>query len=343
MRISPYLILLLFFPLIGYTQDINVLQTGWEGMDLKGKVRSIEQILYQPKNGSSEDWSDEQIVNGWYVGEYPKVIKFNRSGYITNITEYEVLSKKKKYSEKKITYNPQNEIDSISECIWGCDAKYFYSIQVVSKSDTIIQNKILHKIVFYTPNGRISTKFPTKKYPHGQLLQKSYFNKGKLIKRVRYRKDSTIQEKILFDYNDDGKRETRKNLAYKNTRHNGQKKLDDFFSTITTYHYNDKGLLKEKDEFNLKNDSLKKKTLYKYDKHGNKIEIKSNDAGITDSHRRDPVIIQKDSGFNPDGSVKYSQKYNYKYDKKGNWIERQEVKNDIIEYVTKRKIEYYKP
>jgi len=46
MRISPYLILLLFFPLIGYTQDINVLQTGWEGMDLKGKVRSIEQIEY---------------------------------------------------------------------------------------------------------------------------------------------------------------------------------------------------------------------------------------------------------------------------------------------------------
>ncbi len=333
---------ILLFPFIGYSQDLNSQHTDWKKIDLRGKVKSIEKILYEPKDGNTKNLSDKQIVNGWYIGEYPKITKFNQNGYIISETEYKSLSQKKKYSEKIFVYDQENKIDSISLCTWGCFSKTFYSFQYESKGDTLIQNKILNKEVFYDPNGSISSLLPTQIYPKGILKQTSFYNNmGQLIKRINYDLDSIISEKNIYKYDKKGNLTTHKRLVYKKSRHTHKRHLEDIFSSVTKYSYNDKNLLKVKEKYGLKNDSLEGKTIYKYDKLNNIIEIRSNDRYITDSHRRDPVIIQKGSGFNPDGGLVYLQRYSYKYDEKGNWIERQELKKDTIQFVTKRYIDYY--
>ena len=93
--------------------------------------------------------------------------------------------------------------------------------------------------------------------------------------------------------------------------------------------------------------SLKYKSLYTYDDHGNTIEEnRRGDDGrlfYKFSYEYDAKKnITMRTKYKSDGSV-YGAKmtYNYRYDDIGNWIEKISYSDSVPKYIQKREFEYY--
>lgn len=162
----------------------------------------------------------------------------------------------------------------------------------------------------YDVKGNISEK---KWYSHNKLIYNYYYkydDKGNCIEQLsKELKDSTYSKYIFI-------RDT-----------NGQ--------MIVWERYNKLGDFNSKLVFTLDEGGNRIKEEY-YNEEGNK-----DNETIYIYNSEDDVIIE--THYNVKSKFTYSKIYSYKYDDNFNWIKRIEYKKDMsIEYITKRKIKYYK-
>ncbi|MEA4968487.1 MAG: hypothetical protein VB048_10280, partial [Bacteroidaceae bacterium] len=89
--------------------------------------------------------------------------------------------------------------------------------------------------------------------------------------------------------------------------------------------------------------------VFKYDDKGNKIKEAFYNQGDTlssgslfDYNEKNDIIEQIDFFIYEIDTENNTLKFKYKYDSKGNWIKQIVYINGSIEFIAKRKIEYYK-
>ncbi len=175
---------------------------------------------------------------------------------------------------------------------------------------------------------------------NGSLYDKTTFQyntNGNIIKANIYNSDTILYRKTIYKYDANGKLieelcgtsfgtlEGKVNYKYD---YRGSmiefnfKSLDGRLKSKATYKYNANGDVIKFCIFN--SDGSNSKTSYKYDANGNKIE-----ENCTSDGRKK---IDK---------YKYREIYKYEYDKKGNWIRKITYRNNVLEKITERTIEYF--
>jgi hypothetical protein len=176
----------------------------------------------------------------------------------------------------------------------------------------------------YFPDGRLNAKNSYQYDAKGNYEESLYDEKGKLLSKskVTYKYDSTGN--II-------------ELLYQAS--------DRFYNGKSTYKYDAKGNKIEFNQFNAK-DSLESKDNFKYDANG--IMIERDFCNPKGSLIYKNIYINDTNGnmiewdlYKADGSLKTKRTYKYDYDATGNWIKKTEIRNDVPQKITERKIKYY--
>lgn len=184
---------------------------------------------------------------------------------------------------------------------------------------------------------------------------------GNLIQEIQYKTDGEVRNKIFYKHiSSENKTEeyTFKPdniLLYKRiTLYSGEGRLiekflygaDDSLLSKWIYTYNNKGFKTEENQFFPQKEKPTIRTIYKYDKKGNKIneEMYNSEGGLIAkwlSKYNRKGLAEEESYYYSDGSLNSKENYSYEFDEKGNWIRQIIHENDQPRYIVIREIVYY--
>ena len=271
--------------------------------NLSGAIESIKETKYSVKEVEGRFIKDT-------ITDNQKVSHYNNAGYLTEEITFELngtISEKWNY-----TYDISNNqlggkrYNNDGNLLWHYDSKFD------NKGNQL-------EIMAYEEGSLVSTT--TMKYDsRGNCVEisteeegiwktiRSYDSKDNLMDYKSYDREGKQVLHEIFKYDSKG------NLIEK-IKYN----VDDTLIGRENYSYNSKKQLIEYKYFSPGGRFLERNT-YKYDNKGNQIELRS---------------------YRADGGLAWKTTYKYIYDKKGNWIQKTQLTNDISESITDRVIKYF--
>ena len=278
-------------------------QNDAEKYGLKGNVKTFEVKMFNATEKFGETVKLE--LRDW------SILTFNNSG---NIIEKKALYENGKISAMtKFKYNKEN---IIIEETFVCGGR----------SDLIKYS--------YGKNGR-DVEFTH--YTNGEIAIKQtnkFDRKNNLIERKVYEYDGILRNKILSKMNE-------QNLEFEEEEYffNGTSCI---FTGKKTNEYDENGNLIEEKKYDKKG-NIEFVCKYVYDDKNNEIE---------NIFSKDNIITKKTQTLDEFGncieSIEYSNdipkkkfKNNLIYDKKGNWIKNINIKDEIVNGIVERRIEYF--
>jgi YD repeat-containing protein len=302
-------------------------KSDWTKMDLKGKVKSINEISYITDSVKQNVTTSVFNENGYLIEESTS------SGRGTNKFTY-------KYDDKGLLIEaPEKQNGGTYTYKYNDKGYLIEDVLLIKGTIKILGMKELDKVYkstySYDEKGYcIEKKFYTSdksRFEETGTIAFKYDDKGHMIEKNEYKPNGHTIQTITYKYDDKGRQ-----TEWNELKSNGSLK-----STFT-YKYDDKGNLIEEPN------SDGWKYLYTLDEKGNKIEINTyNQNGkliwkhlYKYDNNRD--LIEKKT-YKPNGSLLDNITYTYKYDfdKNLNWIEIAEFWNGVQAKSTKREIVYF--
>jgi hypothetical protein len=176
----------------------------------------------------------------------------------------------------------------------------------------------------YFPDGSLNAKNTNQYDAKGNIENNLYDAKGKWLGKTKilYKYDTSGNVIETKNYDSEGKFLGKSDNKY---NFNGKKiewlsyNAKDSLESIDIFKYDAKGTMVERDYCNPKG-SLIYKNIYINDTNGNMIEWDL---------------------YKSDGSLKTKRTYKYDFDLMLNWIKKTEIRNDVPNKITERKIKYY--
>jgi len=296
--------------------------------NLKGNVKSVEELLYNATEKDGDITKGEQINL--------KYTSYNRDGNLIKFFD--------KQSDINIIFRYDSKGNKIEE-------KDYYTSKGNLKSKVSIKNNSDGKKIeesYFNPQGGLYAKnifrydskgnkievieSNSEESPSSKDLFK-YNDKGYLIEELHYNSEGNLSTRYTYKYDinnliesnwykGDGKLDMKIINKYDSKGNKIEDKTYDSKGNITsteTFIYNDNRKIIERKNKDFI-DSIYLKYIYKYDSIGN--------------------IIEK-TLYNLNGVIELKWNYKYEYDKIGNWIKMISLRNDIPFEITERKIIYY--
>jgi hypothetical protein len=298
----------------GYSQWIDPynFKFCWKVDNLKGKVKSFTEFGYSFEMLSgviqATGSNGEVTFNYDSLGNRIKFITYDSSHNWFSINTY-------KYNEDG------NQIEQIWEIRDGQRTVIvdLYEIRnnIVKRTNysTSVGKTLVSSFIYkYDTNGKIIEKT---EYINGDLSLKynyKYNSKGNLVEKLTFLNNGVLETKEFYKYDLNG--HPIETIQY----FNGKLRLR------VNYKYDTKGnIIEEIDYIKTNGISRMQKTLNKYDKNGNKIEI------ITSGDTNHPLT---------DANEKFRLIEKYEYDERGNWIKKTHLYNGRG-YCKERRYEFY--
>ena len=163
----------------------------------------------------------------------------------------------------------------------------------------------------------------------------AYDAKGNLVEVTDYKQNGSFDARFTYTYDAKGNQIEEKEFTSESSQRHKRilTKYDGEGNVVEVNEFNDKGHFSSQCKLDKRGNHLLDVTYnpdgtllekisqdYKYDDHGNEVEI---ERRLTDGH------------------VSMKNMYKYEYDKKGNWLKKISYENDKPVRITERKIEYY--
>lgn len=182
------------------------------------------------------------------------------------------------------------------------------------------EGKLFQKDVY--KNNENGKPFEMNSYINDTLFHKvitKYDSKHNVIERCTYRENGNLEKEEKYKYNENGdlieKIITNSDIGFEYIDGKLSKAP---LSERYTYTYDDKGNQIEEQLISNKSNA---RGVYEYDSEGNKI---------------------KSTYFDDSGNMLFITIFSYTYDEHKNWIKQVKYKNNKVEYIIERIIEYYK-
>ncbi len=337
-KILTYIIILISIIGCSKTNDKTRLKNDLSERNLNGKIKSVKTELFEYSIKNDSLIIGEKINS--HTFDRNETLEFNELGFITSKIEY--YSNNKVSNENKYLYNDKNRLQEISEIDhYGKKSvmsdKFYYN-----QTDSLV---------------RIESRYND--FKRTILFERNEGNQ--LIKRTDKVKD-TIQMTFTFQY------DKKENII----KENSYLKSDIPSKLISRKFENNLVKLEDITQF-YEYDTVNYQNIFEYDKEQRVSKVKSNFENensytltINSYHNNSKL---KEQMWEPIGAVKYYisiQKwdkkgnliehsredsetgikdiwiYKYKFDKVGNWITKENYKDDKpSKTIVKREIKYY--
>lgn len=294
-------------------------------------------FCYSQENGN--DYKNEKLIN--------KVKSVTTKHYEANLVDKKIIKLKrdKHVLNRKYRYDTYKKYDTRKKLIQT--HKYHITGELYLSTNFLF-------------NEKQNNTEEIIEYPDGHKSKKTYeYNdKNYLIKKIIHGKSYLIVDTYKYDkngnlitiYNTDENNSNKGKETYKYDIKNqlikkGQYYSDGSFSYLWEYKYDEKGN-KIIEIITGLYESLSRKKLFRYDNRNNLTRITIYDI-------KESLIGEEFYQFDSKNNIieerfsypadKRNDLWNYKYefDKNRNWIKRTSFKNNIVQFVTDRKIEYY--
>ena len=311
------IISLLFLGLISFKPAKNLKTND------KPNIKTLKIVTYFPE-------SEEKVVSRRKALSSKKYVieDYNRDGHLIKRVYFDKNGKST--SSNNFAYNKQGDI---------IESKQFHTPKITkTKSGATIVSKPVdfHEKTEYTYNSDLQKK----------SVIKTDMNSGK-IKQIYYKYSSkNLIEKTSELLNTKNKQTITYSYNLNNTIDSVKEYSNGILKKIIVNKYDNLGVKTEKRSTIYLKDNLTKATVYKYDKHGNNVEIiyESKDG----SHTR--IVSEYDTNgtelktiwYNKKGEITTTYSYEYINDKYDNYITAKTYSNNKIYTISERKIKYYK-
>lgn len=215
-------------------------------------------------------------------------------------------------------------------------------LHVYQMSHEITYNKKWDILEEYFDNNSLKQTIKYKREGNRIINSIIYDSEGNTIKRCDFQYDRKLIKKVT-EFNNDGDSVSKVEYNYDNGILNESIYIDSFDDTWTLLNSSKTdiyGRLLELSKFG------GEKFQIKYiGKNPFPSEIITFDNNVIDGKIKISLDNNKNiseiKNIDKNGETENTYKYVYKYDKKGNWIERTSYKDDAVENITIRTIEYY--
>ncbi len=213
-----------------------------------------------------------------------------------------------------------------------------YTEYKMNIENNIVKDTFSTMTSIYNRKGQIVDQII--KLKNGEIFDQDfeYDNKENLIKEISYYDKNKIV--VNYEYKD-----TLLTRAYSNS------KADSIHTILNEiYYYSDKNKLDWRNYSQIiisDNDTSSYKNKYYYDKNEKLIKSITHWKSIYDStfiktkfEYNKFGLYSKSYSFNKNDSLTTTDEYNYEYDNNGSWIKKEIFRNDTLEYIYTRKIDY---